>query len=198
VQDLLHRIKSYKFSLPAGLSPLRYLVFGLLVLLLPYLTGESWFSILCPQGTLSAAIPWALWNPPDPVTHLPLIAEGSFGLMFVIKILILVAFLALFVMVKRPFCRFVCPLGLLLSFFNRASFVRLEVSANCTRCGKCKASCPVDIHVYEDPNTPSCIRCLKCTACPHVKLIARPLVPDLAEVNTQTRKRAESSCTSRV
>jgi ferredoxin-type protein NapH len=195
VQDLLYRIKSHKIQIPALFFPLRYLVLAILVLLLPGLTGESWFSILCPQGTLTAAIPWALWNPKDPVTGLPMIADGSLGSMFAIKVIILLGFLALFVVAKRPFCRVVCPLGLIFSFFNKHSLVKLEVSGRCSRCDQCQKDCPVDIKVYEEPNAPACIRCLKCTDCKHVKLKALPLLPASVRPGVFIEKEGQTACT---
>jgi polyferredoxin len=176
IQDLLHRLDTTKLALAKELHLLRYPVLLFLVLLLPFVTGESWFSVFCPAGTLTAAIPWAVWNPTDPVAHLPLIAAGSLGSLFLVKVAILAGFLGLFVVAKRPFCRIACPLGLLLSLFNRTSVVRLEVSGQCTGCGACQRSCPVDRRVHEDPNGGDCIRCLSCTKCPEVKLVARPVL----------------------
>ena len=78
-------------------------------------------------------------------------------------------------LIKRPFCRVICPLGLILSFFNRVSLFRLEVSSACNRCDVCQKLCPVDIKVYEDPNSDQCIRCLDCTACACVTKTGVPL-----------------------
>jgi len=174
-QDMFYGIKTRKVRLPGPIGLLRYPVLLVLVLLLPYLTGESWFSVLCPQGTLTSAIPWAIWNPSDPLTHLPLIQGSKLTTLFVVKLLVLGGFLVLFVVSKRPFCRGFCPLGLLLSFFNPVSLVRLEVSAACKGCNQCQRDCPVDHAVHEAPNAGACIRCLTCTRCAQVRLVARPL-----------------------
>lgn len=173
IQDLLYRIQSVKIRIPAALSVLRYFVLVLLVVLLPYATGESWFSILCPMGTLSAALPWALWNPILPNTGFHVVSQTAVSWIFVIKVLILGGFIMLFVIAKRPFCRFFCPVGLFFSFFNRISLLELEVSSGCTRCNRCQEMCPVDIKVYEDPDSGDCIRCLRCTACRHVSVGSR-------------------------
>jgi polyferredoxin len=75
----------------------------------------------------------------------------------------LAIFLALMIVSKRPFCRIVCPLGAILSLFNRVSFFRMVVDEDkCVKCGLCYASCPAGLKVYEDANNPDCIRCLNC------------------------------------
>ena len=64
LQELLHKIPSPKFSIPRPLGYLRYVVLGLLVLILPLLVvdaagfGIPWFcKWLCPAGTLQAGLP---------------------------------------------------------------------------------------------------------------------------------------------
>jgi len=34
----------------------------------------------------------------------------------------------------------------------------------CTLCDKCHKDCPVDIKIYEQANSPDCIRCLRCVS----------------------------------
>lgn len=171
VQDLLNRTTGKNIRLPRALVGLSVLALLLLVLLIPYLTAEHWFSKLCPLGMLVAGIPWVTWNPINPETGAPTVAAGSVGLLFAVKFLVLVGFLGLFFFSKRPFCRFVCPMGLVLSLFNRVSLVQLSVAPSCTRCGACEKNCPVGIRVYEDPNSRECVRCLQCTACKHVEVV---------------------------
>lgn len=176
LQDLLYRLRTVKVPIPRSLSVARYPVLLLLVVLIPLATHESWFSKLCPAGTLTAALPWLALDPHDPVTGQALIPSGSVGALFGIKVLILVGVLGLMVITSRPFCRVLCPLGLILSLFNRVSVLQLSVDhARCDRCDRCLAVCPVDIAVYEEPCASDCIRCLKCTACPHVAVTVRSL-----------------------
>ncbi|MBF0253592.1 MAG: 4Fe-4S binding protein [Candidatus Omnitrophica bacterium] len=171
LQDLMHRIKSFKIRIPSELSGLRYLSLIFLVLLIPYLTQETWFSKICPAGTLQAALPWVLWNPVIPVYGEPAVAPTAIGWLFGAKVLILLLFLGLFVMSKRPFCRMACPLGAIMGIFNKISLLRLKVATeHCKDCGKCVASCPVDICVGSDANATTCVRCLKCLDCEHVRL----------------------------
>ncbi len=169
-QDLLYKIKSKKFRLPRFFSYFKYAFLVIFVFLLPFLTGENWFSHICPQGALEGTIPWTLWNPVIPHTNQPILAYTTFGIWFWIKIGLFALFLVLFVAIKRPFCRMVCPLGAIYSLFNKHSIITLKVADDCTRCNLCEQVCPMDLKVYEDPNQLDCIRCLKCTQCSNVRL----------------------------
>jgi ferredoxin-type protein NapH len=174
-QDLLHSLKLGYVQISRVWAHLRYVVLALLVIAIPWATGEHWFSKLCPEGTLIAGIPWVLWNPVDPETGAPVIAPGAVGWLFALKLGILASFVVLSLFIKRPFCRVGCPLGLLLSFFNRFSLFRLDVSSTCNHCNVCQQRCPVDLKVYENPNSDECIRCLACTECACVTKTGVPL-----------------------
>jgi ferredoxin-type protein NapH len=159
LQDMVYKLKTPKLRLPNRFNWTRYLVLAVLVGIIPYLTGEPWFSKLCPMGTLEAGIPLVLLN-----ADLRSMVHGLYWL----KIAILAGFLGWMTFVKRPFCRWVCPLGALWSPFNPISTFRLEVNTNaCTGCNRCQEVCPTDIRIYDNPNSEACIRCLACMkACP--------------------------------
>lgn len=161
LQDLLYKINTRKIHISERYHITRFAVLGLLILV-PLITLEPWFCKICPAGTLEAGIPLVL-------SHDYL--RSMAGQLFNIKIIILVLLLSSMVFIKRPFCRFVCPLGAMLSLFNPISKIKLEVDGGCNRCGKCERLCPMDIRIYEDPNSMSCIRCMECTrGCEHIKL----------------------------
>ncbi len=168
LQDLLYKIRSPKIRIPEAFANLKYLSLAVLVIAVPFWTGVPWFSRLCPIGTLTAGIPWALADPHDPETGRAVIESGDLGALFLVKLLVLGAFLALFVVSKRPFCRTACPLGAILSLFSRLSVVRLRVSDGCQGCGVCRERCPVDLQVSDSADSRECIRCLRCTSCKHV------------------------------
>jgi len=168
LQDLMYRVKSRKIEIPRN-SLIPFLCLLVLVVLLPFFTAQHWFSKLCPIGTLVAGIPWVSWNPVNPATGVPTIAEGAVGAMFYLKIAILVLLLAFFVVAKRPFCRFLCPLGFFSGFFNKVSIVKIKVGPGCMECDACKDNCPMGLTVREDPSSTDCIRCLECTQCQHVE-----------------------------
>ena len=44
----------------------------------------------------------------------------------------------------RPFCRFICPYGALLSLFSRVSIWKPKITSNCINCELCHNACPVD------------------------------------------------------
>ena len=142
-QELLHKIPFRKLP-TKKLKPLRYLKYAVLlvaVIILPAAVtndtglGDPFFcKYICPQGVLEGAIPLSLVN------------EGiraALGTLFVQKLFILIAVVALSILFYRPFCKWICPLG---AFY---------------------ASCKMDVDVRKTPNHAECIRCGKCiTACP--------------------------------
>lgn len=171
LQDLLYKIKSAKIRLPEKLFALRWLILLFFVVLFPLLTQETWFSKLCPMGTLQAAIPWVVWNPIIPVYQEPAVSIQTLGFLFIIKILIAFLLLGFFIVAKRPFCRTMCPLGAIFGFFNRHSLLQLKVDTReCKDCQKCRDNCPVDINISDDPGAPTCVRCFKCLQCENVRL----------------------------
>ena len=172
IQDKMYKIKSKKFKIPKPLEKLKYVVLLVLVILLPYFFEAHWFSRICPYGTIIAGIPWVLWNPIDPTFGEPVIEPGMVGWLYGLKIVVLVFFLILFILTKRPFCRTICPMGALYSFFNKISLMKISMrkSGNCANCGFCHEVCPMDIDMREDANTSECIRCLECTQCDHIRV----------------------------
>jgi ferredoxin-type protein NapH len=165
LQDLLGRIPTRKFAMPAWLGHVRYLdLFGL-VLLLPLILGyrgvhfdQQTISIcrLCPAGAIEAALPISIQN----------LLGGGAWLMSWYKTAILVGFLVSTLFVHRPWCRIFCPLGGLLALCNRFSLFHLRFKAGeCIECNLCRSRCPAGVKVDERVNVAGCLRCLECTAC---------------------------------
>lgn len=140
-----------------GAGPI-FAVIGL-VLLLPLFTGEPWFSKLCPAGMLEAGIPQVLIEPA---------LRRLVGPFYWFKMALLVLSLAWMAVTRRPFCRWICPLGAIWSPWNRVSALRMAVDREtCIRCDRCQRVCPVDIRIYEDANSGACVRCMQCVnECP--------------------------------
>ncbi len=170
VQDLLHKIPLPKWKLPEkpdrAARYLKYAVLLLLVLLLPALSaGENgvpvpWFcKYLCPAGTLEGGLPLLLTNP---------FLRQAVGLLFSWKALVLAAILAASMVIHRPFCKYLCPLGAFYGLFNRISFYQMNLEpASCTGCKSCERVCPMNVRITQTINSPECIRCGKCkAACP--------------------------------
>lgn len=166
LQELVYKVPVPKIKLPAFLTYLRYLVLAGLVLLLPLLVVDSsglgwpWFcKWLCPAGTLEAGVVLAAINPA---------IRAQLGFLFAWKLSLLILFIVWMAVSMRPFCRTVCPLGTILGFFNRVSAFRMRVDLEqCIVCNACQKICPVDIKIYQNPDSGRCIRCLKCEqVCP--------------------------------
>jgi ferredoxin-type protein NapH len=167
LQEMMHglrrRLGLSLWSTSEGLRWLPYAFLVVLVGVVPLVTLEPWFSKLCPAGTLEAGIPWVLFDAG---------LRAQAGGLFALKVLILVAFLVWMLHTKRPFCRFVCPLGAIWSPFNRVSTLRLTVDQSaCTECGACQRVCPVDIAIHEEPDSMRCVRCMECVkVCPEAAI----------------------------
>ncbi len=60
-----------------------------------------------------------------------------------------VAFLLISLFVGRPYCRFVCPYGVLLNWVSRFSWKHLSITpSKCIQCKLCTTSCPFDAIDY--------------------------------------------------
>lgn len=56
------------------------------------------------------------------------------------------------IFVNRPYCRFLCPYGVLLSVFSRFAGNHLTITpAECTNCRLCEEACPYDAIIPSDP-----------------------------------------------
>ena len=171
VQDLLYKIPLFKKrkNLPGHriLKNVKYMVFLLFVILLPITVvnvvgmGQPWFcQYICPSGTLFGGFPLLARNES---------LRSAIGWLFGWKTFILAAVVFCSVKIYRPFCQYLCPLGAFYGLFNPISLYRYRVDEKeCVSCGLCRSACPVNIKVWENPNTAECIRCGQCkSACPH-------------------------------
>jgi ferredoxin-type protein NapH len=165
IQDLLHKVPLPKLKIPPKLDRImrlgKYLVLAFLVLLLPFLAADSYGSTvpffckyLCPAGTLEAGIPLVSLNPP---------LQAAIGWLFSWKLFVLAVVLLSSLIIYRPFCKYLCPLGAFYALFNRLSFYRYSIDPNkCTNCGICSKVCPMNVKPVETPNHAECIRCGLC------------------------------------
>jgi ferredoxin len=64
---------------------------------------------------------------------------GDVGMILFGALLLLAA-----VFTGRPFCRFLCPYGALLSLFSRVSIWRIKITPACINCDLCRDSCPLN------------------------------------------------------
>lgn len=170
VQDLLYKIpfprKLRQLPGESALKMMKYGILAVFVVLLPLLAvdvtglGDPWFcKYICPSGTLMAGLPLLASNT---------LLRSAIGWLFAWKLAILAILLLLALMISRPFCRYLCPLGVLYGLMNKVSLYRLELDESlCIRCGKCEAACELNIPVLTQQNSMECIRCGDCkNACP--------------------------------
>lgn len=71
------------------------------------------------------------------------------------------------VVLRNPFCRYLCPYGALLGLAAMLSPVRItRESARCVSCGVCNQLCPayIDVMHKKSVNSPECIGCWRCVS----------------------------------
>ena len=164
-QELLHKIpfprKIKKLPGDRIMRGLKYLVLVVFVIVLPLTAvnlvgmGDPWFcKYICPSGMLFGGIP---------LSALDSGIRAAVGWLFAWKFLILAAVILLSLLVYRPFCRYLCPLGAIYGLFNPIAFYRIRIDEEkCTHCGACSRACPMNVPVEHSPNSPECIRCGAC------------------------------------
>ncbi len=170
LQELFHKIpfpkKLKKLPGERILRWLKYLILTVFVILLPLFfidatgIGKPWFcAYICPAGTLEAGIPLVLANRA---------LQSILGFLYAWKIAILIVLILLSLMIWRPFCRYLCPLGAIYGLFNPIALLRFKINRKkCTDCGGCQKACPMELSVMKKPNSLECMRCGKCRdACP--------------------------------
>ena len=166
LQELLNRIPFYKknrFRADRALRYLKYLVLLLLVVLPLFVKLTPFFcKYLCPSGTLAGL----LLSLHDGALR------SQWGAIFTWKSIVLAAVLIASLIVYRPFCKYLCPLGAIYGFFNRFALCRMELdTAGCVGCGRCAAVCRMGVDPAKSPNSAECIRCGDCVnACPAAAL----------------------------
>ena len=170
IQDLLHKIpfpkKVRTFRGDKLLRKLKYVILVVFVILLPMFLvdvmgqGAPYFcKLICPVGTLEGGIPLALMNKS---------MHSVLGWLYAWKNVLLVATILLSIIIYRPFCKYICPLGAIYSVFNPISVFKYRVDeSKCVSCGACSKSCKMGVDPVQNANHPECIRCGLCKkVCP--------------------------------
>lgn len=77
---------------------------------------------------------------------------------------VLLTFVITSLLVKRFWCKYLCPLGAALSIFNKFAPLRVTIDNHkCTNCGRCDVECPMDIPaIPENMRNLECVQCLEC------------------------------------
>lgn len=156
IQDLLGRIPKLRaFKLPRFggadrvLKALKYLMLALT--LIGFYTLNERFAI-----PVRGHADWS----PDAVR----VSWLTYDTFSRVRVLLIAGGVVLAVIVTRAWCRYLCPLGGLLTLANRISLFRLrKKEALCSGCGKYPREC----RTYTTPGTNDCVLCGDCIeGCP--------------------------------
>lgn len=190
IQDLLHKIpflgKIKTFRGDRLLRKLKYVILLIFVILLPLFLvdimgqGAPYFcKLICPAGTLEGGIPLVLLNKS---------MRGAVGWLYAWKNVLLAVTVFLSIIIYRPFCKYICPLGAIYSVFNPISVFRYQVDGNkCTHCKACAKVCKMQVNPEENANHPECIRCGQCRkVCPAKAIAITPLA--LTDINRKSKQ----------
>ena len=185
VQDLLHKIPFVKkietFKGDKALRKAKYLILLVFVILLPLFLvdiigqGAPYFcKLICPVGMMEGGIPLVLMNKS---------MRGAIGFLYAWKGLLLILTIFLSIVIYRPFCKYICPLGAIYSLFNSVSLFRYTLDhQKCIHCGRCKAVCEMQCDPVKNCNDLECIRCGKCkNACPVDAIACGITKPDVSK-----------------
>lgn len=177
IQDLLHKIpfpkKIRNFRGDKLLRKLKYVILIVFVILMPMFVvdllgqGAPYFcKLLCPVGMLEGGLPLVLLNKA---------LRGTVGFLYAWKGAILAVTIVLSILIYRPFCKYICPLGAIYSIFNPISVFHYRVDKEkCINCSKCARVCEMGCEPLKHTNSTECIRCGKCKdACPTGAITAR-------------------------
>ena len=160
LQDVAAKVPTRRVTIPRWMGYFRYVVLAGAVVAVPYFFGEGhWLFVcrICPAGGLEKALP--------DVVSAALTGE-TIPWPNAVKITIIVIFIGAIFVTIRPWCRVLCPLGVIFGFFNRFSLLRLDLQEHqCTRCGRCRTLCNYGVQPDITPNADNCLRCLECTRC---------------------------------
>ncbi|MCE5264333.1 MAG: 4Fe-4S binding protein [Deltaproteobacteria bacterium] len=208
--DFLLFRKERRPGLKAGPGLHRVKYFLLVVILAAALVGVSWAYLLDPITLLTRFYTFVLY--PLTVALLDLAldlirplsrAAGWTGLshlqvpqpvyyMAVLTIVIAGAVVALGRLAPRFWCRYLCPLGAMLSLIAPLGLFRRRVSDACNRCMACRARCPMGA-IAEDPLatlTPECIQCRECArVCPQKAITFPAAFPGMGEYSRPSLSR---------
>jgi ferredoxin-type protein NapH len=150
LQDVLAVFKKGKRKL----RPFTYSKFVMLlvVIVLAWVTLDTFFCKLCPAGSLFAAIPATFFYP-----------SLTMGFFFYVHIATLIFTVVLVLLFSRFWCRYLCPLAPI-GVFNKLSILTVSLDlTKCTECLRCLDVCPMGIDKLSDIGSSSdCILCGKC------------------------------------
>ena len=113
--------------------------------------ADTMFCKLCPVASIEASIPYLF------------LGVAKVNQPFLIHMGILAGTLVGMILIARFWCRYLCPMGAILSLFNRVSFLHLRLTPDrCGGCGACAKSCPMGLDPHLEHDNHNCIKCGEC------------------------------------
>ncbi|MBN0986347.1 4Fe-4S binding protein [Amphritea pacifica] len=168
----VRRVDSLTHGAVDKIRPVKWLMLGGLVLVLPALTSlgflsDEWgdpFCQICPSRIMTTLLTGSneqLFVDTSSPSYMALSITGDFlfGLM-----------VALALTMRQPFCR-ICPMLALHAVFRKVGLARLvkQGSSRCEKCGLCAEACPMDIRELQSEFNavarPKDITLADCTLC---------------------------------
>jgi ferredoxin len=148
IQELIHPGTGTRVP-PAMDKLLKYIKYLMLILFL-YLAWRTGDNL------------WSKYEPLKVLVHF----NGS-----ALAVFVLILTLILSVIIERPFCRYICPLGAILAWTSRLALFKMRADAGaCMVCGKCTSGdCPMNaiesfntVTDLPEIDSAECIYCLRC------------------------------------
>ena len=187
-----HRRKPKKNRVTRALSLVKYALLAVFVIAVPLFYAfrrvplPAFCKFVCPAGTLEGALTLMLHPANGDLRNLA-------GGVFVWKLVVLAAVLAGCVVLFRPFCRFLCPLGALYGLFAKIALLGVRIDREkCVDCGACVKVCPADTRTVGDRECVHCCRCMSVCGRGAISVKAGKLTLLGPETGNQTRKGART------
>ena len=201
---LFRRAKRRTLEFDPKLRSVKYVV--LILFIAAAIVGSSLVYLLDPISLLTRTYTFALFPPFVGLVNILLdairpLAEAMRWMrvatlsytqpvfyMSLITLLIFAGIIALGRLAPRFWCRYLCPLGALLSLVSPLGRWRRTVGPECSACGLCQDACPMGAAMDESgTRLAECIQCRTCVAeCPQ-DVISFPASPQLLPVGETSR-----------
>ncbi len=151
-------------NIPHAIRQLKYII--LFIILIMSALGSLTFMFFDPITVLVRT----LADTVDPAISQAMAGFAAPALIGFAPALMLLGVLALNLVEKRFWCRYLCPLGAIIGLGSKFAWVRRRVNtASCVQCGDCVKVCPMGaINPKDITHDPAeCIMCMDCaTPCP--------------------------------
>ncbi len=132
---------------------------------------EQPWAVLSPSAFLFTAIPLLFWW--GGIENLLIWEELILiDIIFWFRLVIFVFAIILVVYIPRGWCRWFCPVGIIMGHLGKNSLIGIGRNiSKCNHCGVCEDVCPMGVRILSHPaekvSSPQCTNCLDCVAvCP--------------------------------